>query len=409
MPLRKHEPASEAEMDVVSPRMSICETLREVYHMIDDEDAKLKLRVATSMAKSMSRKLSEEKKNWYWNEWDLNPKAIEKYHKRLMRPVDVLMICHDDFANTMWRFWLCAKHLGLNAIAVKGVKHPFRYPYQAPLHPSLMNQPIASAPLTVLSPGLEYLIESANVIHLFTSTYPMCAVRWKDHPVIVQHGGTFYRQHPKECNELFNQLAIKAIIQCPDLLGLGAKNETLIYYPVDTTMIQPDFSKKGDKLIVGHFPSNPKVKGSDAIMKAALECPVEYRGPDGKNDWPLVPWAENLKRLKQCDVIIETLALEQNGKRFGEWGNTALEAAASGCIIISNCIHRDIYEKEYGELGIHVANDEDSLRYELVRLSALNDDDLMAEKKACRKWAEEKHSIPATAERLWNKIYSSFF
>lgn len=409
--LHYHKPVSEEQMKAKSPRYSICETLRQAYHLIDNDDAKIKLREATAMAKAMSRKIAgDEGEKWYVRDrmWGPNPNH-QSYANWLKRPIDVLMICYDDFANTLARFWQCARYLGLNAIAVKGVKHPFRYPYQAPLHPSLMHQPISSAPLTVLAPGLEHLIECANVVHLFTSTYPMCAVNWGKHPVIVQHGGTYYRQHPKECNELFNQLAQKTVIQCPDLLGLGAKDETLIYYPVDTTLIQPDFSKKGDKLVVGHFPSNPKVKGSDLIRSVIFESPVNYMGPDGVNNWPLVPWAENLKRFKQCDVIVETLAAEQTGKKYGEWGNTALEAAASGCVIVSNCIHEDVYQKEYGDLGIHVANDAYSLKVELTRLSQLSDDDLMAEKKACRKWVEEKHSIPATAERLWNKIYCDYF
>lgn len=414
MALRDHKPVPESEMEVVSCRQSICEMIRQIYHMVDDEEVKLKLRIASSMGKSMSRKLSEYKKNWYWNEWALNPAGFRSYHKRFLKPINVLMIAYDDFANTMYRFWLCAKKLGLNAIAVKGVSHPFKYPYQAPLHPSLMNQPISSAPLTVLSPGLEYLIKSANVIHLFASTYPLCAAKWKNHPVVIQHGGTYYRQHPKECNGLFNQLAHKTVIQCPDLLGLGAKNESLIYYPVDTTFIQPDFSKKGEKLVVGHFPSNPKVKGSEKILEVVNQLiekgyDIEFHGPGGKDKWPLISWAKNLERFIKCDVIVETLSPHQNGKPFGEWGNTALEAAASGCIIISNCTHQDIYQKEYGSLGIHVANDKDALKAELVRLSMLNDDELLKEKKACRKWAEEKHSIPATAERLWDKVYSDFF
>ena len=408
--LHRHEPAPEATMNAASPRNSICETLRTIYHSTADPDIRLKCREAVSMAKAMSAKLSEKKPNWYWNFWDLNPSGMANRHHGMLKPIDVLMISYDDFANTMYRFWLCAKHLGLNAIAIKGVKHPFGYPFQAPLHPSLMNTPINSAPLTVMAPGLESMIDSARVVHLFTSTYPLCAAKWGKFPLIVQHGGTYYRQNPGEMNKFFNAMAQQTVIQCPDLLNLGAKNESLIYYPVDTTMIRPDFSKKGDKLVVGHFPSNPVVKGTETIYNAVKDIEgIDYIGAKHGEVWALKPWVENLRRYLKCDVIIETCAPEQNGKPFGAWGNTALEAAASGCIVVSNDNYRGIYEKEYGELGIHVANDPESLRREILRLSLIDDDYLLAEKKACYKWVTENHSIPVTADRLWNKIYSRYF
>ena len=408
--LHRHEPIAESEMIVASPRNSICETLRGIYHSTEDPEIRLKLREAVSMAKAMSAKLSEKKPNWYWNFWDLNPDGMTKRHHGMLKPIDILMISYDDFANTMYRFWLCAKHLGLNAIAIKGKVHPFQYPYQAPLHPSLMNTPINSAPLTVMAPGLESMIESSRVVHLFASTYPMCAAKWGKFPLIVQHGGTYYRQNPEPINKFFNSMTQQTVIQCPDLLNLGAKNESLIYYPVDTTMIQPNFTKKGEKLVVGHFPSNPIVKGTETIYNAVKDIEgIEYVGATPDKVWALKPWTDNMMRFLTCDVIIETCAPDQNGKPFGEWGNTALEAAASGCVVVSNAAHQDIYKKEYGALGLHVANNPEDLRAEIIRLASLPDDKLLEEKKACCDWATTNHSIPATAERLWNRVYSRYF
>ena len=326
---------------------------------------------------------------------------------------DVLFLTYDDNANTGYRFWQCARHLGLNSAMFKGVRHSFGYPKQAPIHPSLANTPICTYPTTIMAPGTESLINSSKVIHLIASTYPMAAVKWEKKKVVIQHGGSVYRQNPKASNDFFNGFVDKTIIQCPDLLGLGAKDEVLIYYPIDTNLIQPDFSKKGKSLVVGHFPSNPQVKGSKeifgSISAVSLNHDIEYHGWHGDGSNGVVSWPSNLKRMKASDVIVECCAPDQNGKPYGEWGNTALEAAASGCIVISNAVHRDIYEKEYGPLGVHVANDPESMKAELIRLSELSDGELMAEKKACRQWAEKYHSIPATAERLWNRVYSRYF
>lgn len=415
--LHRHDPVSETEMTYQSPRYSVCEAIREAYLLIDHKEARVKLREATAMAKAMSQKLSEKKPNWYWNFWDRNPNNWESMHIGLQRPIDVLLIAFDDYANTGYRFWLCAKSLGLNALMVKGIRHNFDYPFQAPLHPSLRHQPYMKEPFAVMAPGLESLIESANVIHLLASHYPMCAARWEEHPVIIQHGGTAYRQAPEKNNAFFNKLVEQTIVQCPDLLGHGAKEEVLIYYPVDTDYIRPDFTKKHkDKLVVGHFPSNTMadVKGTNTIMQAIDELlldgyPIKYNGPDGINVWKVFPWVEHLKRIKSCDVIVETCNPMQGDRAYGEWGNAALEAAASGCVIVTNAIHQEIYEREYGELGIHVANNPEALKRELVRLTELSDSELLAEKEACCEWATTNHSIPATAERLWDKVYSRYF
>ena len=426
--LHRHEPVTEEEMEWESPRYSVCETIRQAYHLITKTDdglihydndlveAKLKLREATAMAKAMSEKLAQKKPNWFWNFWDKNPEAVSK-RPELRRPIDVLLIAFDDYANTGYRFWLCAKELGLNSLMVKGIRHNFDYPDQAPLHPSCRHQPHSREPFLYMTPGLESLIESSNVIHLLASHFPYCAAKWDQHPVIIQHGGTAYRQATEKHNEFFNKFVDKTIIQCPDLLGHGAKDEVLIYYPVDTNFIRPDFAKKDpSKLVVGHFPSNiiADVKGTNTIMMAVDELlnagyPIKWLGPDGIKQWQVWPWEKQLERIKTCDVIVETCAPKQGDKSYGEWGNAALEAAASGCVIVTNCVHQDIYEREYGHLGIHVANDPETLKKELVRLTKLSDDELLGEKKACCEWAETNHSIPATAERLWNRVYSRYF
>jgi len=69
--LRKHNPVSVLYMKVNYPKHSICQLLRETYRMTDDENVKLNMRIAISMAKSMDRKLKEYSPNWtdgFWEE-----------------------------------------------------------------------------------------------------------------------------------------------------------------------------------------------------------------------------------------------------------------------------------------------------------------------------------------------------
>lgn len=65
MALHKHEPVSESDMDVSTDKgYTICQVLRDIYHRTESKEIKLKLRVATAMAKAMAKKLSGYKEEW---------------------------------------------------------------------------------------------------------------------------------------------------------------------------------------------------------------------------------------------------------------------------------------------------------------------------------------------------------
>lgn len=59
MPLRKHRAVSVAEMNWWSPKETLCQLFREIYHKSADADVKFKCRVGVSMAKSVTHKLEE--------------------------------------------------------------------------------------------------------------------------------------------------------------------------------------------------------------------------------------------------------------------------------------------------------------------------------------------------------------
>jgi glycosyltransferase involved in cell wall biosynthesis len=339
-------------------------------------------------------------------------------NKQKDKPIDALLLAKDDWANTMYRTWRCLIHLGLNCVAFKGNPHPYKYPHEAPIHPSLTSIPISYSPVAVQAPGLETLIRESHVIHLFAATCPIFhhdMQFYNQAKVVVQHGSSAYRQMPEVCNNVFNKIADATIIQCPDLLGLGAKNEVFIYYAVDTDFLQPNYERVDpDKIIIGHFPSNPHVKGTQAIINVIKQLKEE---PSLKDKFEFVfpdktlSWVGNLKRIEKCDIIIETLNPKQVDKKFGEWGNTALEAAALGKVVITNSHSVHIYEKQYNrKLMLQIANTPEQLATTLrTILMGWNDEDYRKMKERTRKWVVMNHSIPSTAERLWEKVYKHLF
>lgn len=59
MPYKRREPVPEKEMDKerYEGHHTICQTLRDIYHLTDNEDIKLKCRLAMAMGKAMHEKL----------------------------------------------------------------------------------------------------------------------------------------------------------------------------------------------------------------------------------------------------------------------------------------------------------------------------------------------------------------
>ena len=127
-----------------------------------------------------------------------------------------------------------------------------------------------------------------------------------------------------------------------------------------------------------------------------------------------VSWEQNIERMRNCDIIIEThqpsLNLDGRGSKvFGEWGNTAIEGASLGKSVITNSLTTDYYSQEYGDMGLHIANDEEDLVSNLYELVHMGRQKVLEDGEKTREWVVNNHSMEATALRLWNRIYSNFF
>ena len=72
----------------VGSKCTICEVLRDIYHMVDDNAVREKLRVAHDMAKRMSKKLKEYNKKVYRDWWDANPEYEKKLEERMNKGLD---------------------------------------------------------------------------------------------------------------------------------------------------------------------------------------------------------------------------------------------------------------------------------------------------------------------------------
>lgn len=64
MSYKRRKPVPEKEMDKsrYEGHHTVCQTLRDIYHLTDDEEIKYKCRLGMSMTKAMHKKLKKYKK-----------------------------------------------------------------------------------------------------------------------------------------------------------------------------------------------------------------------------------------------------------------------------------------------------------------------------------------------------------
>jgi len=313
---------------------------------------------------------------------------------------DVFYICQDDWANSAYRYSNCLKRLGLKVMAIKINPHPFFYPETLPTYQNLQ------------AAEVQGFVDKSSVIVLHNSTV-LEGINFHGKPVVAQHGGNLYRQWHDKLNSFLNPITAATILQCPDLLGLGAKNEHWISFPVDTDYINPTGMEGHEgKLIFGHFPSNPTAKGTKTICGVVDKFSDRFKYIGSRSDNAMknvFTWDENLSRLADCDVYIECLHPTHAGNKFGEFGNQALEAAAMGKIVITNSLAKDLYEKEYGRNELIIANTPEELEASIESVLQMSSAQVLEKKKAMRDWVVENHSFEAIGKRLWEKVYKGFF
>jgi hypothetical protein len=364
---------------------------------------------------------------------------------KLKNGCDIFFIAYDDWCNTCKRYMNSIESVGMKAIGLKSVKHPFDYIDEIPVSKSLiwsqgmiLEQFPTIINITKNTKLIEGIIHSVKFIHMHAECYFIINnshINFKklNKKLIISISGSVYRFQKEKINKYFNEIIDDSIIQSTDLFNKGLKNNNLIHYAIETDKIIPDFSFKDDKILhIGHFPSTSIIKGTPTITNAIFNIEKKYPNKfkyigkqDNSDDLnkfssSRVCWLEQLKKYKNCDIYIETLNLKfslnnpayptiNQEEIFGEWGNTCLEAAASGCIVMTNCLFFEEYKNEYGNYpGFIIINSKEELEKKLIELINLSREELLLLKKKCYNWALENHSIKQTGIRMYNKIYKKY-
>jgi len=315
-----------------------------------------------------------------------------------MNQIDILLLAKRDHANAGYLYAEALRSVGINAEAWAVKPSPRGYSHHASLFTHLKDEifPIA---------------EKAKAI-LFMHTWKFKGIPLRDKFVTVFHGGSRYRFAAERMNEEFNPIVDKSIIQTGDLLGLGAKNEVWVLPPIDTKLIKPvNRPSFTPKLRIAHFPHKGYVKGTELIYNTLWKL----KSAINEDHWSFVindskvSWEDNIARMARCDIYIEAVNPMLRGRDYGEWGMTALEAAALGKIVVTHFRSHERYREEYGSCPLIVANNKEQLYAELKRLIMMDKDQLIQLQRKTREWVEQKHSFEAVGTRLKEKVYGSVF
>lgn len=349
----------------------------------------------------------------------INFNDIFEINYKIVNNCNILIITRNDWSNTAFRFMKSIETQNKHAILIKLLPHKFNYPLQGIIPKNIIFNLIYYYPVIVeinnntllnflinISKNIKYIWYHASSIFQFNNKYINNYLKNKIN--IVSHGGTTYREEPRIVGNFFNKFVHKTLIQCPDLLDLNENTyEELIYYPVDINYIKPDFNFKHDsKLVFGHNPSTNNIKGSKIILKI-LNKFNKYiitninNNTLNNNQKQRIAWNEQLKKYKTVDIYIETLNPTINNKPYGEWGNTCLEAAASGCIVITNCLHLSKYIKFYhNNPPILIANNENELYNQIQKVINMSRDEILELKKEIYNWCIKYHSLQYCGNKL---------
>lgn len=220
----------------------------------------------------------------------------------------------------------------------------------------------------------------------------------KGKKVAVFHGGTKYRTNVAGMNAFWNPIVDLSLVQMPSIMGLGAKDEHWMIPAVDTERITP-VHVDNSVLCVGHFPTGAS-KGSKEIWSSVKAAKKHGVGIKYTTSLGILTWENHLKRMAECDVIVDKVQQNYNGMMTGEWAVTTLEAAALGKVPVVTFNSEARYKKVYGEHGIERVDNQEMLTDKLVELAKGGPGMIRRKQQEARNWVERNHSLQATGKRL---------
>lgn len=292
----------------------------------------------------------------------------------------ILNLSSNDYSNYAHDNACALRSIGVDCVDLVLQPHRF-YPKQSTV--ATISQMILSA-------------RTASVVQIFHSDDKLFDfIKHYAKKILVYHTGTRYRENHKYFNEKFK--GIKTASDQSEFSVLG--NHTYIVSPVE---MQPALFYRTGKLRIGHYPSHAIVKGTAEIIQMLKPFQNKYKWCHSVIS---VPHQMQIKRMEGCDVYIELFKPELNGKPYGCFGVTALEAAALGKIVITNNLYPDVYTQAYGKCPFTIANTPEEFTNIISGLLRMNPELFKRLQHETVEIMRENHSFESTGNKIAKFIY----
>lgn len=301
----------------------------------------------------------------------------------------ILNISQADWAKFQYDNMVALRSVGIQCDSVTMAKHQF-YEEQSECVSDIE--------------ALKSRIAQYDVIQFFHDNiglFNLLLPAFKDKKVIAYHTSSEYRRNHATINAVMNPHIYRAVNAMPEFMGRGAKNEVYMVGAVDVDKLCPNERHEGPCWF-GHYPSNPQVKGTQNIVDV-----MDKTGCMFSHDTKLLPYSQQIERMRSCDVYIEMLTEKDgNGMPYGNFGITALEAAALGKVVVTQLKHPEVYNNAYGFCGLNIANTAEKLRRMVQSLDNYSGEYLKGQQQITRDWVVKNHSYKATGEYYLRKVLS---
>jgi hypothetical protein len=304
--------------------------------------------------------------------------------------IDVFIVAKNDMANVGYRVY---KSLLTTGIKVEGMilkKHQFKYPQQ------LSIGDIKNMKNKCLKAKIVWFI--TGDLNLFKRL--QSSIKGK---IVITYPGSIYRRNRERYNKELNPFISKHIAVSTDMMETGAKNS--VYNGMkafDVDFLIPKYNNR-EIPIIGHFPSDPNKKGTGVIVRVLEKLVSKYKFYVDVGD-SKVTYLANMRRMQNCDILIEQLFPKMAGMDMGILGMQAFEASCLGNIVVSNLLRPKYYKNRYGNMEIEIANTEEKLEQVLSDILEMGVKERTEKQKQTRKWVVNKHSFEAMGKEILNDL-----
>lgn len=314
----------------------------------------------------------------------------------------ITFVSVNDWANLGFHYSQAMRAVGVDSISIALRPHPFRYYKQS-----------------LVMGDKEYLqavISKTDTLVIMHSQGECTQLPEIDYPddirFAVHHGGTAYRENHKELNERFNRIVDVSLVQTGDLLGLGAKNEKWIPPTTDLrTIMKFSGYQEGRSFVetyhpykIAHFPRGADIKGTQQINET-MDLLAQKGGFFYIVDPKEVKWEDNIQRMANCDIYINSIATEIKGKPYGGGVEvTDIEAAALGKVVVTHFTKKKQFEELFGECPFVAVNNANQLRKAIVELLNMSPEEITSLKEETFEWFQSTAAYEPMGETLMEAL-----